>query len=92
MTQIDNVAAILRNCPDVRVTIAGYTDNVGANEPNLRLSRNRANSVVAQLQKKGVTPGQITAEGYGKDFPVGDNSTAEGRAENRRIAMRVSQP
>jgi outer membrane protein OmpA-like peptidoglycan-associated protein len=89
--QVDTVAAILKNCPNLHVTIAGYTDNVGANDANLRLSRNRANSVIAQLVKRGVPSGQLTAEGYGADFPVADNSTAEGRAENRRIAMRMDQ-
>jgi outer membrane protein OmpA-like peptidoglycan-associated protein len=89
--QVDTVAAILKNCPNLHVTIAGYTDNVGASDSNLRLSRNRANSVIAQLVKKGVAPDRLTAEGYGADFPVADNSTAEGRAENRRIAMRMDQ-
>jgi outer membrane protein OmpA-like peptidoglycan-associated protein len=88
--QLDNVATILKNCPTVNLTVAGYTDNVGRAASNLRLSRNRANSVMAQLTNDGVPGTRLTAEGYGEENPIADNSTAEGRAENRRIAMRVT--
>jgi len=89
--QLNNIAALLTSCPNVRVTIAGYTDDVGAAEPNLRLSRNRAESVVAQLVRKGVSPDRLTAEGYGEEHPIADNSSEEGRPQNRRVAMRVTQ-
>ena len=89
--QLNNIAAILTDCPNVNMTIAGYTDNVGAPAANLRLSRDRAHSVVAQLVSKGISQERLAAEGYGEEDPVADNSTAEGRAQNRRIAMRVTQ-
>jgi outer membrane protein OmpA-like peptidoglycan-associated protein len=89
--QIDNIAAILTNCPTVRMTVAGYTDNVGSVASNLRLSRDRADTVVSQLVNKGVSRDRLTAEGYGEEYPVADNATAEGRAENRRVAMRVTE-
>lgn len=89
--ELDNIAAILTNCPSVRMTIAGYTDSVGNKEANLRLSRNRADTVVAQLVEKGVPRERLVAQGYGEEFPVADNETAEGRAQNRRVAMRVTQ-
>jgi OmpA-OmpF porin, OOP family len=89
--ELATVAAILSHCPTVHVKIAGYTDNVGAAEPNFRLSRNRADNVVAQLVSIGVSPDRLTAEGYGKEFPIADNSSADGRAQNRRIAMTVTQ-
>jgi OOP family OmpA-OmpF porin len=89
--QLDNLAAILKSCPTVNLSVAGYTDNVGSPDANLRLSRNRANAVVARLTNEGVSSARLTAEGYGEDSPVADNSTAEGRAENRRIAMRVTK-
>ena len=89
--QINNIAALLTSCPSVQVTIAGYTDNVGAAEPNLRLSQNRAESVVAQLVSKGVSPDRLTAEGYGEEYPIADNSSEEGRLQNRHVAMRVTQ-
>jgi OmpA-OmpF porin, OOP family len=89
--QLNNIAAILTSCPNVHLEIAGYTDNVGSAEPNLRLSRNRANSVVAQLVGKGVSPDRLTARGYGEEYPVADNAAEEGRAQNRRVAVRVTQ-
>jgi outer membrane protein OmpA-like peptidoglycan-associated protein len=89
--QLNNIAAILTNCPKVHMTIAGYTDNVGNPEANLRLSRDRANAVITQLVSKGVSPDCLTAEGYAEENPVADNSTSEGRAQNRRVAMLVTQ-
>ena len=89
--QLNNIAALLTSCPSVRVAIAGYTDDVGDAEPNLRLSRNRAESVVAQLVRKGVSPDRLTTEGYGEEYPIADNSSQEGRTQNRCVAMRVTQ-
>ena len=87
--QLDNIAIVLRSCPAVHLDIAGYTDNIGAAEANLRLSQNRAKAVVAQLASKGVSPERLTAEGYGEEDAIADNSTEQGRAQNRRAAMRV---
>ena len=89
--ELGNIAAILANCPNVRMTIAGYTDNVGSAEANLRLSRDRSNAVVASLVNKGVSRDHLAAEGHGEENPVADNATAEGRARNRRVAMLVTQ-
>jgi len=87
--QINNIAAVMKGCPNVHLTIAGYTDNVGSEPANLRLSTNRANTVMAQLVAAGVPRDRITTEGYGDANPIADNGTADGRAENRRVAMRV---
>jgi outer membrane protein OmpA-like peptidoglycan-associated protein len=81
----------MTNCPGVHLEIAGYTDNVGSGDANLRLSRNRANAVVAQLVKEGVPRDRLMARGFGEEYPQADNATAEGRAENRRVAMKVIQ-
>jgi outer membrane protein OmpA-like peptidoglycan-associated protein len=89
--QIDSLAAVLTNCPNVHLEIAGYTDSKGSAESNLRLSQNRAKTVVAQLVSKGVPRDRLTAEGYGEEYPQADNSSEEGRAQNRRVAMRVTQ-
>jgi outer membrane protein OmpA-like peptidoglycan-associated protein len=89
--ELNNIAAILKSCPNVNMTIAGYTDNVGSAGPNLRLSRNRANAVVAQLVDQGVSRDRLNGEGYGEEYPIADNATPEGRAQNRRVAMRVTQ-
>lgn len=87
--QLDNIAVVLKSCPAVRLDIAGYTDNIGPAEANLRLSQNRARAVVAQLAAKGVSPERLTAEGYGEEDAIADNSTEQGRAQNRRAALRV---
>jgi outer membrane protein OmpA-like peptidoglycan-associated protein len=89
--QLDNVAAILLAYPNVRVKIGGYTDNVGGTEQNLRLSQSQANSVVAELVRKGVSPERLDAEGYGEQYPIADNSTEEGQAKNRRVSMRITE-
>ena len=71
--------------------IDGYTDNQGDAAANLKLSQDRANAVMAHLIALSVDPFRIDAKGYGEDHPVADNSTEEGRARNRRIALRVTQ-
>jgi len=73
------------------VKIGGYTDNVGSAASNLALSQERADSVRSQLVSMGVDADRLTAEGYGEEHPVGDNSTDAGRAMNRRISMLVTQ-
>jgi OmpA-OmpF porin, OOP family len=90
--QLNGVATVLVNCPNVRVKVAGYTDNVGNPAPNLSLSRNRAINVVSQLERSGVSADRITAEGDGDHNPIADNASPEGRAKNRRVAIFVLQP
>ena len=70
----------------------GYTDSVGGDEYNQKLSDNRAKSTQDFLVKQGVSSGNITAVGYGKANPVADNSTAAGKAQNRRVELIVSGP
>jgi outer membrane protein OmpA-like peptidoglycan-associated protein len=89
--QLNNIAAILAAYPNVRMKVGGYTDNVGGADRNLQLSRDRANTVVAELVRRGISPGRLGAEGYGEQYPVADNSTEQGRAQNRRVSMRVTQ-
>jgi OOP family OmpA-OmpF porin len=89
--QINNIATVLSSCPSIHLEIAGYTDNMGSAESNLELSRRRANTVVAQLVSKGVPRDRLTAEGFGEEDAVADNSMEQGRAQNRRAAMRVVQ-
>jgi len=89
--QLNDLAVVLVNCPSVRLTVAGYTDTVGTPETNLRLSRNRANSVVAVLVRKGVSADRLSAEGRGEQEPIADNATTAGRAQNRRVAILATQ-
>ncbi len=88
--QLHNVAAILKAYPKVNIKIGGYTDNTGDKAANQKLSEERAQNVKAELEKLGVEPSRLAAQGYGEDHPVADNSTEEGRQKNRRISMRVT--
>jgi outer membrane protein OmpA-like peptidoglycan-associated protein len=88
--QLRNVAEILKAYPSVKVKFGGYTDNVGDPAANLRLSQDRAGNVVAELVGMGIASDRLSAEGYGEQHPVADNSTEEGRARNRRISLRVT--
>jgi OmpA-OmpF porin, OOP family len=89
--QLRNIAAILRAYPNVHMKIGGFTDNTGDAQNNLKLSQDRADSVVAYLVQLGISPDRLEAAGYGEQYPVADNSTEQGRAQNRRIAMQVTQ-
>ena len=72
------------------VVILGYTDSSGSDAYNQNLSVRRAEAVKAYLASKGINPARIYAEGKGKSNPVADNSTAEGRAKNRRVEVEVT--
>jgi len=89
--QLQNVANILKAYPNVHVRIGGYTDNTGDAAANLKLSTDRATTVLNDLVALGVEPSHIDGKGYGEDHPVADNATEEGRALNRRISLRVTQ-
>lgn len=86
---LDKAATILRANPDVRVQVAGHTDGVGSPEYNLRLSQGRAESVVRYLVAAGVAADRLEAKGYGLTQPRDTNSTAAGRAVNRRVELRI---
>jgi OmpA-OmpF porin, OOP family len=88
--QVNNIAAILKAYPNVHVKIGGYTDNVGDPASNMTLSKARALNVMNAIVAAGIDPSRLESEGYGEDHPVADNSTEEGRAQNRRIALRVT--
>jgi outer membrane protein OmpA-like peptidoglycan-associated protein len=89
--QLRNVAEIMKSYPKVKVKIGGYTDNTGDPSSNLKLSQDRATAVVNELVVLGVAPERMNAEGYGAQYPVADNSTEQGRQQNRRIALRVTE-
>jgi OmpA-OmpF porin, OOP family len=87
MPQLDQVAAMLKAAPALRLEIAGHTDNVGTPESNQKLSDARAKSVVAVLVARGVAANRLAAKGHGQMSPVADNRTEEGRAKNRRVEL-----
>ncbi|MBA4311261.1 MAG: hypothetical protein C0417_01385 [Chlorobiaceae bacterium] len=82
---LDQVAVSLSSNSTTEVAIHGHTDNVGGAKYNMNLSSGRAESVKAYLVSKGIDAKRITTKGYGFTKPIDDNTTAEGRAKNRRI-------
>lgn len=85
---LKQIAATLKEHPDLKVEIQGHTDNVGKADANLKLSQARAEAVTKVLTTEyGVGAGQLTAKGYGDTKPAADNKTAEGRANNRRVEL-----
>lgn len=89
--QLRNIAAVLKAYPNAHIQIGGFSDNRGDAHHNLKLSQDRANGVMAQLVAFGISPDRLEAQGYGEQSPVADNSTAEGRARNRRASIRLTQ-
>jgi OOP family OmpA-OmpF porin len=84
---LDVVAQSLLDNPEIRVEVAGYTDNTGAAAVNTRLSQARAGAVRAYLAGRGVSPARMVAKGYGPASPLATNTTAGGRAQNRRVEL-----
>ncbi len=84
------VAGILQSYDGLMVQVEGYTDSTGSDDLNQKLSDARASTTRDFLIKQGVAPENITAAGYGKANPVADNTTAAGRAQNRRVNLVVS--
>lgn len=83
-------AESLKNTPETDVAVIGHTDNTGSREFNEKLSVDRAYSVVKFLAQKGVSEKRTTIKGLAWDEPVADNSTAEGRAQNRRVEVFIT--
>lgn len=84
--QLANIATVLKNHEEISgVEVKGYTDSVGSDAYNLKLSDNRANAVVGRMTENGVAANRLTAKGYGEANPVASNATAEGRQQNRRV-------
>ena len=88
--QLVNLSEILAAFPNAKLKIGGYTDNTGDEAANMKLSADRANAVRNALMLMGMDGARLEAEGYGSQHPVADNATDEGRAKNRRIAVRVT--
>ncbi|MEK9765905.1 MAG: OmpA family protein, partial [Thalassolituus sp.] len=86
---LDEVVETLKNYPRARVEIGAYTDSVGDAGGNQRLSEKRAKSVMQYLIDMGVSPVRLEAKGYGEEDPIASNDTAAGRAQNRRVEIRL---
>jgi outer membrane protein OmpA-like peptidoglycan-associated protein len=88
--KLAKVAGILLAYPGLKIDVGGYTDNVGGDEMNQKLSENRAGSVRTYLVAQGVTANSVSSEGFGNTLPVASNDNAAGRQENRRVELVVS--
>lgn len=90
LAQLKNMVAIAKAYPTAAFKLGGYTDNTGDSVKNVTLSQKRAEAVVAKLKELGAAAASIvSAKGYGPQWPIGDNGTAEGKAMNRRVAVNV---
>ena len=88
-TVLDQVAETLLKYPQIKVEVQGHTDSDGAAAYNENLSYRRAQTVRDYLASKGVDVGRMTVRGYGESEPVADNTTAAGKAQNRRVVLRI---
>ncbi|MBP8221087.1 MAG: OmpA family lipoprotein [Aeromonadaceae bacterium] len=87
---LSGVAMVLKEYEDTRVHIIGHTDSSGSRELNMRLSEQRAESVGTALITMGVDASRLNMSGVGPDQPVASNSTAAGKAQNRRVTLTLS--
>jgi outer membrane protein OmpA-like peptidoglycan-associated protein len=83
-------AGVLNEYPDTYITIEGHTDNKGAYDYNLNLSKKRAESVRNYLKMQQVIGDRLFTNGYSYDRPIADNTTEEGRAKNRRVEILIT--
>ena len=86
---LDKISKVLINNPKTLITIYGYTDSVGKDEYNMKLSRSRANAVKSYLGTKGIGVKRITSQGMGEADPIASNDTKEGQAKNRRVEFGI---
>jgi outer membrane protein OmpA-like peptidoglycan-associated protein len=88
--KLAKVSGILLAYPNLKLQVEGYTDNIGSDEYNQKLSEERAGGVRDYLVSQSVADANVSAKGFGKGDPVADNSTDQGRAQNRRVELVVS--
>ena len=88
--KLDLIAAVMKEYPKANFSIQGHTDSSGSNSLNQKLSERRAKAVLDYLVAKGeIAADRLTSAGFGEDYPIADNKTREGRAQNRRVEIKV---
>lgn len=87
--EIPELATILKQFPNMKIKLLAYTDNVGDEKDNEKLTENRALEVRKRLVAEGIDENRIQIKAYGEKFPVGDNKTYDGRLINNRIEMEI---
>nr|NIO43075.1 OmpA family protein [Burkholderiales bacterium] len=88
---LDSVSKVVKKYDKTLIEVAGHTDSVGSAESNMALSQRRANTVAEYLVTRGINRERTIVVGAGESYPVADNSTAEGRAINRRVELTLLQ-
>jgi len=88
---IAKLAGILLIMQDLNLRVEGHTDSTGPYDYNMKLSDERARSVVQFLAEQGISPSRMVAEGYGPDRPIASNDTTEGRSRNRRVEIVIAE-
>lgn len=88
-SELDKLAELLTQFPEVNAEIRGHTDNVGEDELNFTLSESRASNVMQYLLNKGVSADRLSSVGFGKNLPIEPNDSADGRKQNRRTELRI---
>ena len=89
-TELDRLAQLLKDVPGLKIELSGHTDNTGSAPNNLKLSQSRADAVVNYLTAKGIAANRMKAVGYGSNKPVAENSTVQGRQDNRRTEFEIT--
>ncbi|MEY4769098.1 MAG: hypothetical protein RL637_1737, partial [Pseudomonadota bacterium] len=89
---LDKIIAVLKQSLTTRVTISGHTDSVGKPDLNLQLSKSRAESIAKYFIQQGITSSRIQAFGYGDTQPIASNDNDQGRAQNRRVEIKIHAP
>ena len=88
-SKVAEAARVLKDNPSVKVSVDGYTDSIGSDAYNLRLSERRAQTVADNLVAGGISKSRLHVQGFGKTHPIADNKTKGGRALNRRVEIVV---
>ena len=87
--ELNRVVKLMKENSSMTLEISGHTDNVGSNDANLKLSQNRAQSVVNYLTLNGLDAKRLSAKGYGETIPLSTNETEKGMALNRRVEFKI---
>ena len=86
---LNSVGIVLQKYNKTAIEVSGHTDNTGSDSYNFQLSERRATTVAHYLQAQGVLATRFSTRGAGENQPIADNATAEGRAQNRRVEIRL---
>ena len=87
--KVGEAVTLMKQQPNMRVSVEGHTDSVGSDAYNMKLGQRRADTVKQYMVRQGIEPGRITARSFGESRPVASNKTEDGRAQNRRVEIIV---